>query len=264
MRDALRRERITGERLEQPHVQLAAGFHLPAGARKICKLSADLKRMGRAVAAARLQPQLPQRSGGAHQVERGIHAAVHRRIGFAPARRAPGPGRSLPAQCGNSPARRLKPAQLPRPTVRRNIAHAQRSVAGLEIERDEAVLKIEARGAIVVFKYAVLHHDASRLQVEEAIDGRLAGLSLAPRLRLVGGAVGIDDPVHLGPLNLQIAQQHARAQKAQHAQLHAQSARSARTAPRRELRGRESPRRPPPPPGSAGASGTTRSLLARR
>jgi hypothetical protein len=103
----------------------------------------------------------------------------------------------------------------------RRVGHAQREIAGGKVEGNAPVLEIEAGGAVLVVQNALLDGDAADLQIEEAVQGGLTRLLRLARLRLVGGAVGVDDQMELGLKNLQAAQREVGNPPAQHAPLHA-------------------------------------------
>ena len=88
---------------------------------------------------------------------------------------------------------------------------------GNKVERLEAILKVESRGAILIIQNAVLNGKMTGLEVEEGVEGGLFRFAGFARLGLVGGSVGIHDEVKGRADDGQVAQQDARGPQTEHA-----------------------------------------------
>ena len=108
-------------------------------------------------------------------------------------------------------------------TFCRHIGHAQGEIVGSKIERDESILEVKGRGAVLVFQKALLDRNVAGLEIEKFVEYAALRLFRRGGVRLVGRAVRIDNQMQPGPVDFQVSQQDARAQEAQHTQPHAQA-----------------------------------------
>ena len=224
---AIGRKGIAGNRFHQTHIQIARGFALPAGMGKIFDGTDDFQRPLLHAASACGDAQRVQQDRVARQLQRRLQVTMNRRLGRGGVRgraahkiQIADSGLDAIALLVTCLCARLRIHQSVQRGCARHVGHAQRGVAGGEVKREEAILKVKGGGAILVVQRTLLYLYAVCLQIKESVQRRLAGLSRLARLRLVGRAVGVNDQMQLGTGDFQVAQQDARSEKAQNADLH--------------------------------------------
>ena len=214
--NALWRGGIAGDGFNQPHVQLAPGFALPAGMGKVIEHPGDFQSMIRSGGGYGCDPQGTEVDPIAHQIERGLHRPMHRRRHSARQIQIGGSGLDaialLPPH-GRRPVRE-NPGNL---SIGGNVYHEQRNVVGIKVQRGDPILKVEGRSAILEDHNSLLHRNVPRLHIEERIEGVLALLSGLARAGLIGRAVCVNDEVEPGPIHLQVTQQNVRTEEIEQA-----------------------------------------------